>query len=66
MESLKYNVRHRFVCPCRLFAKREAKRLPYKRDFIQRRNVVRTIFRLQPMLALTKSLPQWGKVAAEG
>ena len=27
---------------------------------------VRTISRLQPMFALIKSLPQWGKVAAEG
>ena len=26
----------------------------------------RSIFRLQPMFAFTKSLPQWGKVAAEG
>ena len=31
-----------------------------------RRKVVRAIFRLQPMFAFTKSLPQWGKVAAEG
>ena len=41
------------VCYFRMFAKREAKRLPYKRDFIQRRRagacsrriVVRSIFR---------------------
>ena len=30
-------MRRNGVCSCRLFAKREAKRLPYKRDFIQRR-----------------------------
>ena len=30
------------------------------------RDVVRTTFRLQQMFALIKSLPQWGKVAAEG
>ena len=38
-----------FVCPCRVFAKREAKRLPYKRDFIQRRNVVRTYQKPSPV-----------------
>ena len=42
-------VRRHFVCPCRLFAKREAKRLPYKRDFIQRRNVVRIYQKPSPV-----------------
>ena len=42
-------VRRHIVGSRRLFAKRETKRLPYKRDFIQRRCVVRTYPKPSPV-----------------